>query len=462
MKRVIWWCELLCGLGLLSVGFLQDCSLTFGRPVISLVLWPTILLCGVMCLYRAVHFRQYWNSRFFWLLAAFCVSFLISTVVNRRFGWYENFRTLILQGFLFFLIYCYRDGSMEEERKKRRVFVGYYLGVCALLTILSFAYMLLGWNRIYYPEIASVPLYYTGFYWGRLYGVYWDPNIGAIMCCVSALLAADCFRRAKKPGLRVLMGAIVALDVFYIAFSDSRTGRIALAVGAAVYGVLYVMQSAQRKKAAMAAGIALVLTILVPVGIKSCYNSIAVTEESGVLEEQQEDQIALEMQAGNITGTEAGIRQTSGVMSDLSNRRLDIWKSAIEVFASSPVVGVGHNTLLPYVRAEQPDSYLINNDHMEFTSMHNTFLDVLVAQGALGFLLYVGLAAGIFLVLIRKQKVILRNTQGESMALTAIAISVVCASVLMSEIVYVASPMSFIFWMGLGCMMQASGEPAAE
>ena len=68
-------------------------------------------------------------------------------------------------------------------------------------------------------------------------------------------------------------------------------------------------------------------------------------------------------------------------MPDVSNRRRDIWKSAIEVFASSPVVGVGHNTLLPYVRAEQPKSYLINNDHMEFTSMHNTFLDVLVAQG---------------------------------------------------------------------------------
>lgn len=456
MKRVIWWCELLCGLGLLSVGFLQDCSLTFGRPIISLMLWPTILLCGVMCLYRLVHFRQYWSSRFFWLLVAFCVSFLISTVVNRRFGWYENIRTLILQGFLFFLIYCYRNGSLEEERRKRRIFAGYYLAVCAFLTLLSFAYMMLGWNRIYYPEIASVPLYYTGFYWGRLYGVYWDPNIGAIMCCVSALLAADCFRRTKKTVVRVLMGAIVALDVFYIAFSDSRTGRIALAVGAAVYGVLYVTQSTQRKKAAAAAGIALILTILVPMGIKSCYNSISAAEQGITLETAEEEENVQE------NGTKMIIRQDGSNMPDVSNRRLDIWKSAIEVFASSPVVGVGHNTLLPYVRAEQPESYLINNDHMEFTSMHNTFLDVLVAQGALGFILYVGLAAGIFLVLVRKQKVILKNTQGESMALTAIAILVVCASVLMSEIVYVASPMSFIFWMGLGCTMQASDEPAAE
>ena len=276
------------------------------------------------------------------------------------------------------------------------------------------------------------------------------------MCCVSSLLAADCFRRVKKTGLRVLMGAIVALDVFYIAFSDSRTGRIALAVGAAVYGVLYVTQSTQRKKAMLAAGIALLLTILVPIEIKNGYNSISAAERGITLEAAEEEENVQE------NGTEMIIRQDGSNMPDVSNRRLDIWKSAIEVFASSPVVGVGHNTLLPYVRAEQPESYLINNDHMEFTSMHNTFLDVLVAQGALGFILYVGLAAGVFLVLVRKQKVIMQNTRGESMALTAIAILVVCASVLMSEIVYVASPMSFIFWMGLGCMMQASDEPAAE
>lgn len=59
MKRVIWWGELLAGLGLLTVGFLQDCSLTFGRPVISYVLWPTILMAGLMCLYRIVHLKHY-------------------------------------------------------------------------------------------------------------------------------------------------------------------------------------------------------------------------------------------------------------------------------------------------------------------------------------------------------------------------------------------------------------------
>ena len=62
MKRVIWWGELLAGLGLLTVGFLQDCSLTFGRPLISYVLWPTIFLAGLLCLYRVIHLKYYWEK----------------------------------------------------------------------------------------------------------------------------------------------------------------------------------------------------------------------------------------------------------------------------------------------------------------------------------------------------------------------------------------------------------------
>lgn len=78
------------------------------------------------------------------------------------------------------------------------------------------------------------------------------------------------------------------------------------------------------------------------------------------------------------------IRPKETNAADISNRRIDIWKSAIEIFKEKPVFGVGHNTVLAYVEAEQEDSYLINNDHMHFSSMHNAFFDILVAQGAVG------------------------------------------------------------------------------
>lgn len=125
------------GPGLLTVGFLQDCSLTFGRPLISYVLWPTIFLAGLLCLYRVIHLKYYWKSRGFWLMVAFCGCYLISTVLNIRFGWYENIRTLILQGFLFFLIYCYPDREEDGETMKRNIWKGYYIIACAILSVLT-------------------------------------------------------------------------------------------------------------------------------------------------------------------------------------------------------------------------------------------------------------------------------------------------------------------------------------
>lgn len=472
MKRVIWWGELLAGLGLLTVGFLQDCSLTFGRPLISYVLWPTIFLAGLLCLYRVIHLKYYWKSRGFWLMVAFCGCYLISTVLNIRFGWYENIRTLILQGFLFFLIYCYPDREEDGETMKRNIWMGYYIIACAILSVLSFVYFLTGRNEIYYPEVASIPLYYTGFYWGRLYGVYWDPNIGGLMCCVSLMLSAEFFRRYKSVVVRILMCASIALSVLYIAFSDSRTGRLAMGIGVAIYAVVWASKSRKRAVASTCAALALVVAIGAPVLIKNTYNNVMQTQEETLLaqeekelaqeeqkagkEEKTEEEIAIAMQEGKLTGTETVIRQSDDISSDLTNRRFDIWKSAVDIFLANPAFGVGHNTVLAYVEAEQPDSYLINNDHMHFASMHNTFFDVLVAQGAAGFALYLAMAILFVVVILKDRSRIFEQTEGQGIVMFALVAAMVCASCFMSEIVYVCSPMSFMFWMALSVMMRAS------
>ncbi|WP_418783159.1 hypothetical protein, partial [Hominenteromicrobium sp.] len=237
--RTFWWIELFAGLGFMTVGFFQDCSLTFGTAIISLALWPTLFLSAAVCVYRLLHFKTYSKSRGFWLIAALCVTYLLSTFLNRQYGWYENIRTLIMQGILFLMVYCYKESRSAEDIRKRRVWIGFYLSVCAVLTVMSFAYMLLGKNEIFYPETPEMPLYYTGFYWGRLYGVYWDPNIGALMCCISLLLAIGVFSKNHNIILRIAMSCLVVLDVMYITFSDSRACRIALTVGVAVCAVLY-------------------------------------------------------------------------------------------------------------------------------------------------------------------------------------------------------------------------------
>ena len=209
-----------------------------------------------------------------------------------------------------------------------------------------------------------------------------------------------------------------------------------------------------------------------PVLIKNTYNNVMQTQEETLLaqeekelaqeeqkagkEEKTEEEIAIAMQEGKLTGTETVIRQSDDISSDLTNRRFDIWKSAVDIFLANPAFGVGHNTVLAYVEAEQPDSYLINNDHMHFASMHNTFFDVLVAQGAAGFALYLAMAILFVVVILKDRSRIFEQTEGQGIVMFALVAATVCASCFMSEIVYVCSPMSFMFWMALSVMMRAS------
>lgn len=39
-RKVIWWLETFVKLGILTVGFLEASSITFGKPIISYALWP--------------------------------------------------------------------------------------------------------------------------------------------------------------------------------------------------------------------------------------------------------------------------------------------------------------------------------------------------------------------------------------------------------------------------------------
>ena len=72
--------ELIFKLLFITYGFLQASSITFGNKIISVVLWPTIALGGLLILYRFLFFKKYKDSTgiyiliFFFLFILFCVS----------------------------------------------------------------------------------------------------------------------------------------------------------------------------------------------------------------------------------------------------------------------------------------------------------------------------------------------------------------------------------------------------
>lgn len=484
-KTVVWWLELIVKFGLLTVGFLEACSLTFGKPIISLFLWPTVFLGGILLVVRLIHWKSYRRSKNFFMLLVFCVSYALSMLVNIRYGWYTNFRTLIWCGFLFFLVYCYRaEDSIQENERQFKILAVYYILMNAVLSLLSFLFMITGYSQIYYQEVG--PIYYIGFHWGRLYGAYWDANIGAVMSCVGILLSVGLFRMHRSLWIRILLVLNGILEIAYVAFSDSRTGQLCLCAGAAIYIFLAVWKQKKLQAAAVCALAGLAAAFLLPVGIKKAYNELAAIS---TVQSTQATQIQQSMPQANeqtrqstdaaaesietqkeSTNTDGQTQETAAATpqavgradeysGDITNRRSDIWKSAIGVFLTSPVVGVSHNNVLAYVYDKLPDSYLVTNDHMDFDSMHNVFFDILVGQGIIGIIIYLAMAVLFFITIVKNWEKIQQNSSIMCVSCFVILMVMVTASCVMTEIVYVTSPMATIFWMSMSCLMQAANAP---
>ena len=58
-------------------GYLQTCSFTFGKKIISFFLWPTIILGIIILIYRVIEYKRFYNDKKIIILIFFCLSFMI-------------------------------------------------------------------------------------------------------------------------------------------------------------------------------------------------------------------------------------------------------------------------------------------------------------------------------------------------------------------------------------------------
>lgn len=443
----------------MTIGFLQASSITFGKPIISIVQWPTVALGCFLILYRVIFFKNYINTRGIWLLVIFALGFVVSSFVTFDLGYYVNLRMFLFMVMQFGVLYAFDVKQDPEVNKKHfNISAVYYILLTALLSIISFAFMIIGYSHIFFPEAGvEGPIYYYGFVHGRLFGAYWDPNIAATMAALAVALSVYFIKTVRKKYIRVILILNILLQLLYITFSDSRTGILTLSAGIFVYALLLAAKKRMFKKFVLqsisVAVISLACVSVVysfPKVTKQVYNDVIYklaemkTEDTPPQEETPEKDPEIIIPENVLDrGYETG--------SDISNRRFDIWGAAIDIFKTSPVFGVSRANILPYVDANLPDSYLVTNDHMRFDSMHNLVFEILASQGLVGIISFVLFAAWVVLGLLKNAKRIWQDDNFDTFAIIICIAAIVCASTLvMAEIVYVTSPISTMFWLSIG------------
>lgn len=402
---------------------------------------------AVMGLWMLKDYRLYLKVPNLWPLAAFLLSALLSAVMNIRYGYQENIEGLVWMFISLFIIYvptC--TYSREEVLKELKVTAVIYVIYCTVVHIISLSMVFWGRNMGYTDPLGAQHI--VGFNWGRLWGIYDEPNRGSIIALAAVFLAVYLFWISKKRAVKIFWAFTIMVQYLFLVFSDSRTGEVALAAGLFVLSglCLYRRFGKLKGRAVVAFASALVIALAAVAGTMACkqfYNSVDKKIEAAYNAKKH-------IPKKNVKGNKT-IGRKADLANDLSNGRIGIWGSGLEIMKASPVYGASYRNITEFAEDRFPETYLIKNSlGIKYDSMHSMLVDTATAQGA------IGIAVLIWLI-VSALRYIKKNIKGAApeifrpaVAVFTVMAAIAAAATVLSTIFYVNSPETYCFWLCFG------------
>lgn len=475
----------------LALAFLSFTCFTAELPFLSMGSYALVLLGFVIVLSRLLSGKMLLSDMGSKLLLGFLASFVISATLVVRYGVIENVQGFVWLTLEFFVLY---EGSTYDGKDKAyremRLFAAVFVAVTFAYAVVSLVMALVGFG--YGGSFVSDLPNTGGIYQNRLFGLYSDPNYGGVCGIVSILLSFYVFRpRAHKLHLcLIVVNALV--QVAYLSLTASRTAIVSGCVAVIVVAVyvIYAYGSnrnySKLKIGALSALISLV-GLFAFVGSTVAFVSLYEQAEPHVLRflggaasplelifedgyESRVREVLGELspaEGEEATGIGAALDEPSsssgqgrtvelGALArneneDATTGRLGIWKSAVRVWIAEPFFGVSHRNLIEYAEDNLPDEY-ISIEHI--STMHNVFLDVLAAQGIVGFVLFAGFlltrAKACMTYAARGARGFLFSGDRKSFLLVAVVAAILASAMFYSEVIYINTVSSVVFWVVLG------------
>lgn len=409
----------------------------------------TVLGAG-MILWMVFRYKRYKKGYNLWLLGAFIVSYLVSAATHLSYGVSENIKGIIWLVLPLVPIYLSAfDMSGEEIRWEMKRLSGIYVLYCTAVNIVSLSMVYWGRKYDYIDEAGTV--HGIGYRWNRLWGVYDDPNHGATITVIALFMLIYLFYSARKLWQRISFILIFIINYFYLALSDSRTGLMTLMVGIMFAGFLFFWM---KKKKGIHLKLALVplLGVLLTVGIIFTADVVVKSIYQPIDQKMIEISKVKKDPSSQTTDNETRKRD---LKNDYSNGREEIWKSGLQIVQKSPIIGVGYRNISGYTKDYFPEGYLVKNTFgVQYDSMHNLGLDILVAQGGLGSIIFLVLLVNICIIFYNKVHLVPSEYKAEAVMSAAAAGALMAAGTFLSFIFYVNAPQNMCFWLFLGYAMR--------
>ena len=446
----------LCLFGIYVI--LGNNNITYGTKIISIFMWPSLLLGLFIVLYRFLNYKKFIKMPGIIGILGLLFSIGISTLLNYKYSFKENIVFCIYWVLFFVVLYFTDDEAPVEKIIQKLKVIGLVFVSYSLLCSISSIYMM--FSGVTGKIIASDGYeFYKGFSIGRLWGVFINPNNGAITCALATIILVFFIITAKKLLWKIIFGTLIIPEIFFIALSDSRSGAVCLGVLLAVFALAVALYKIQDRKvyirisAILASLVIAVVGFYIPRGTKTLYNSISVS-----INNSNNSATSSESTPSNTPSTPPKkpinvVDRGYDLNGDISNRRFDIWKGAVELFVDSPksiLLGYSFKGFTEQALIIQPENYIVNNSYAKLKTTENEILNMLVSQGIFGFAFFLILIISIIMLIFKKFYKL--NNQNIYIAALGIAISVALAvSAMFGAIMfYTIAQYTILFWCFLG------------
>lgn len=419
---------------------LASCFYLANTPILQITSTIVLVLGFVVLLYRLFHLKRIIKYPFIILYIIFMISYLITTVANVGYGWYDNIKIMIWMTLQFGVVYLF-DRKYKSDYYRKEFFISMTIIVIVTSVMNIISVLMLLCNYFGYYEPVKDTVYLVGVApWGRLYGIYVDPNYSCVLSVIALMTAIYLLSVSKKRAQKILLIISMIFQALFISCCASRTGLVTICVCVVSCSFLYFLKNKKKVyKAILFSFLLLILTVGSNKLIVEGYNFYVTTP---VAEQLSAFVYGLADDQKEMTK----IGRDEELEGDISNRRFDLWKNACDIVKTSPVIGISFGNIVPYTEDKVPDSYLLTNGYIVFNAFHNMFIDLFASQGILGCIIFLLIICCSLLFLLKNIKDIPEDNTTMCIFLFSTCTGVICSSLFVSEILYVHNQVTVLFW----------------
>ncbi len=367
------------------------------------------------------------------LIYAFLASYGLTIIANYQHNLIGNSKTLVWQIILIFIMF-FIDKQKDEkqvvnELKTIARFVVLTTFILSFISVVTYFLRVEIWiNRV---DGTLIP---QGYFQGRLWGIYVDPNQGAVIAMVS-MLCSLMVLPIKNKYLKVFNIFAFIIQYLFMLLAHSRGGELGLIFF--LFGIFYMIALKRKLKMVFSIILAIVLSMSVYLSLNFQRKIVSEIAYSPIF-----DSIANSFNESTGGGGSVNPDRTD---TDSSNGRVELWLDGIELFTKAPVLGFGDRNISYYAGEYLEDSQLAKK------TIHNGFLHMLLSGGLLSLSIMI-----VFIIIstINALKVFFNKELTKSTALInylSIGLIVLLATAMfLTEIFYQNSFLAVMFWLFLG------------